>query len=190
MNHSLLYDYLERISNLLRGDTRKSGTTKGLQPVQLEALHFLANCNEYSNTPASVAEFLGLTKGTVSQTLGVLETAGYLYKQQDAQDRRVVHLHLTEAGQELVQTSIPPKLFNEAMQLVDGKQAETVTVALREILGALQKANQSKSFGVCYSCHHHRQEVEERYRCGLTGHELAPVQIHKLCREHQPIAAR
>ena len=75
MKTEQIYEYLERIANLLRTDTRKLGVGKGLQPVQMEALHYLSCCNRYSNTPVAVSDYLGLTKGTVSQTLGVLENA-------------------------------------------------------------------------------------------------------------------
>ena len=75
-----IYQYLERMANLLRTDTRRSMVEKGLQPVQLEALHYLSQCNRYSDTPAAVADFLGLTKGTVSQTLGLLENVGMIEK--------------------------------------------------------------------------------------------------------------
>ena len=48
MNGPLIHEYLERLSNLLRTEARRSGTAYGLQPVQLQALHYLAICNRYS----------------------------------------------------------------------------------------------------------------------------------------------
>jgi DNA-binding MarR family transcriptional regulator len=79
----LTYDYVERLSELLRIDSRQAGADHGLQPVQLEALHYLSICNRYSDTPAAVTESLGQTKGTVSKTLRVLKRKGLLSKQLD-----------------------------------------------------------------------------------------------------------
>ena len=96
MNQTNLYPLIERIGNLLRTELRKSGHDLGLQPVHLEALHFLSICNRYSDTPMAVTDYLGATKGTVSQTLKVLETKGYLTKVVDVKDRRVQHLKVSK----------------------------------------------------------------------------------------------
>ena len=69
MSAIALYDYLERLTSLMRAWSREQPLVAELQPVQLSALHYLARCNRYSDTPLGVTEYLGLTKGTVSQSL-------------------------------------------------------------------------------------------------------------------------
>ncbi|MEN8763252.1 MAG: MarR family transcriptional regulator, partial [Thiogranum sp.] len=91
-------DLIERLGNLVRANVRAVCSEYGLRPVQLEAMRFLTQCNRYSDTPQAVAEYLGLTKGTVSQTLKVLEKKGLLRKLGDAKDKRVVHLNPTAKG--------------------------------------------------------------------------------------------
>lgn len=181
-----IYDHLERISNLLRTDARKVGGDKPLQPVQLEALHYLAVCNRYSNTPAAVADYLGLTKGTVSQTLGVLENSGLLEKRPDTKDRRVVHLVLTDKGRALIDASIPPRSLKRALDTLTEQEAQTALAGLNAVLRAMQRANGLRTFGQCQSCRHHQvlSDGEER-RCGLTGETLSLEAAVKICREHE-----
>ncbi|MCA9453857.1 MAG: MarR family transcriptional regulator, partial [Nitrospira sp.] len=95
-------DVLERLCNLQRMEARAFGLRYGLQPVQMEALTYLTQCNRYSNTPQAVAEYLGLTKGTVSQSLKVLEQKGFLRKEADHEDKRIVRLAPTTKGSNLV----------------------------------------------------------------------------------------
>ncbi len=185
MKTEQIYEHLERIANLLRTDTRRSGLSKGLQPVQLEALHYLSCCNRYSNTPAAVADYLGLTKGTVSQTLGVLEMGGLIEKRPDLKDRRVVHLELTEVGRSVVDEAIPPKALRNAIDLISEADQGIVLDSLNQMLRAMQQANQLRTFGVCLTCRHHRIETDERHRCALTGEALLQGDIHKICREHE-----
>ena len=185
MKTTEIFEYLERIANLLRTDTRKAGIGKGLQPVQLEALNYLANCNRYSDTPAAVADYLGLTKGTVSQTLNVLEHAGFIEKRPDAKDRRVVHLKMTERGDALIAEAIPPQILQTAMELTDESDQAAILDGLNRVLTAMQKANQLRTFGVCKTCRHHRIEEDERHRCHLTGEYLSDVDSEKICREHE-----
>ncbi|VFT59634.1 putative transcriptional regulator [Pseudomonas aeruginosa] len=107
MSAIALYDYLERLTSLMRAWSREQPLVAELQPVQLSALHYLARCNRYSDTPLGVTEYLGLTKGTVSQSLKVLEGRGLISKLPDARDRRSVHLRLTDAGRALIEAVIP-----------------------------------------------------------------------------------
>ena len=102
---------LERITGLLRNERRQLLASHGLQPVQFEALNYLAHCNRYSDTPMAVTEYLGQTKGTVSQTLKVLENKGLIVKIGDDKDKRVSHLKLTEAGKSLIDSQqLSPQL--------------------------------------------------------------------------------
>jgi DNA-binding MarR family transcriptional regulator len=185
MKTEQIYDHLERIANLLRTDTRKTGLGKGLQPVQMEALHYLSSCNRYSNTPAAVAEYLGLTKGTVSQTLGVLEAAGLVEKKPDLKDRRVVHLTVTEDGWSVIAESIPPKTLKTAIDLLSDSDQQAVASALNQVLRVLQQANRLRTFGVCKTCRYHRVLGDATRRCALTGEQLQPKDIEKICREHE-----
>lgn len=180
-----IYEHLERIANLLRTDTRKSGIARGLQPVQMEALHYLSSCNRYSNTPVAVADYLGLTKGTVSQTLGVLEAGGLVEKKPDQKDRRVVHLSLTAYGRQVIAESIPPRTLKSAIELLSESDQEMVSAALNKILRTLQQANQLRTFGVCKSCRHHRLLADQTRHCALTGEQLQLEDAEKICREHE-----
>ena len=185
MKTEAIYQYLERIANLLRTDNRKSVAEKGLQPVQLEALHFLSHCNRYSNTPAAVADFLGLTKGTVSQTLGLLENLGMIEKQPDRKDRRVVHLQLTPKGMKVINETLPPNTLQTGLRSVSPAEQEHILSALEIMLRAMQQANQLRTFGVCKSCRHHRLEADSQRRCELTGEALQGDDAEKICREHE-----
>lgn len=185
MSTESIYEYLERIANLIRTDVRRTGTGNRLQPVQLEALHYLSRCNRYSDTPVAVAEFLGLTKGTVSQTLGVLETNGLIEKRVDSRDRRVVHLALSDAGEEMVKGSVPPRVLRSAIDGMSEAEAETTLQVLDTILRRLQRANALRTFGACKSCRHHVVQDDGSRRCSLTTEMLTHFDAEKICREHE-----
>ena len=186
MNPNEMYEYVERIANLIRTSVRKTGLASGLQPVQMEALHYLSRCNRYSNTPVAVAEYLGLTKGTVSQTLAVLEASGLLEKTTDIRDRRVVHLHLTPAGEQVLQESIPPSVLKFALAELPDSEQKQIEESIPRLLRSLQHANGLKTFGACKTCVHHQYMDDDQRRCGLTHEILSEVDAGKICREHHP----
>lgn len=184
MTTTRIHAILERFCNLLRVEVRTRGASHDLQPVQWEALHFLSQCNRYSDTPLGVAEFLGQTKGSVSQSLKVLERRGLIRKRQDAKDRRVVHLQVTPAGRELVSSMVPARVIEQALGSLSALRAGRLRDDLEALLRAAQEANRGKSFAACKTCRFNQSGPEES-RCGLTGEVLSESDVELICREHE-----
>lgn len=179
------FKLIERISSLLRSEERKKYAAIGLQPVHGQVLEYLAKCNKYSNTHAAVAEYLGLTKGTVSQSIQILERKSYLQKTTDSQDGRVMHLSLTESGRKLIEELKPLDIFKQAEVLVNHQDFYSIENALQSTLGLLQKINHAKSFGLCRSCDYFAVAANH-FQCRLTAEDLDREDTDKICRDHIP----
>lgn len=179
-----IFDLIERMSALIRSEERKKCAALGLQAVHLQALSYMSRCNKYSDTPAALTNYLGMTRGTVSQTLSLLEKKGYIKKTADTNDRRVIHLELLPEGQAVLKKAIPAELFIKAAKLLEKKDdlAEYEAV-FSNALSALQKANRSQSFGQCKTCHYFTT-TSEGFLCGLTKQPLTPNDSEKICQEH------
>lgn len=184
MSALLVHEYVERLSKLLRVEERRCGVEYGLQPVQVEALHYLACCNRYSDTPLAVAEFLGLTKGTVSQTLMVLESKGLITKTSDERDKRIVHLKVTSLGQKLLEKAVPAPILRVACAWLTEEEQMSIVAGMKALLLACQRANSMKSFGLCHTCRHNQQTGDGGYFCGLTQEALDTSEVVQICREH------
>lgn len=178
-----ILDLSERLGNLAESHLKAAMSGHGLQAVHARILLYLAHANRYSNTPLVVAEYLGLTKGTVSQSLILLEHKGLLARRKDARDGRVVRLELTAAGLSLaraVETGYVARWAEAAKGLPAG-----LLDALTDMLRRLQWAEGRRSFGPCRTCRHFLPEAEGRWRCGLTGEALTAEDGERICREHE-----
>ncbi|ROR34957.1 MarR family winged helix-turn-helix transcriptional regulator [Inmirania thermothiophila] len=182
-----LYELLERIGRLLRPAPRSASGPR-LQPVHLAALHYLARANRYSDGPAAVAEYLGLTKGTVSQSLRLLRREGLIEAVADGADGRRIHLRPTPAGERLLAEALPPPLWRRAAGALAPEAAEALAAGLTELLRALQRAHGGRTFGLCADCRHLRADPGGGHRCGLTGEPLAVEETRRLCRDQEPAA--
>lgn len=178
------HDLIERLCTLLRADARSVCKAFDMRPVQLEALAFLTQCNRYSDTPQAVTEFLGLTKGTVSQTLKVLEKKGLVRKQADTRDKRLVHLKPTSSGRRLVERAVPAATLKLGLKNLADTESEVMVDSLRALLRSTQLANKLKTFSTCNTCRFNTTN-ENGYFCALTQESLADRDIELLCREHQ-----
>ncbi len=185
MSASLLHEYIERISQLLRSETRQAGADYDLQPIQLSALDFLSRANRYSNTPQGVTEYFGLTKGTVSQTLMALERKGFLQKIPDKKDGRIVHLNITKMGQKLLGETLPAQTMQRVWEDVPEAEQNKLTEGLQQLLQRMQQLNGMKPFGQCRTCHYNRKKSEGKFFCELTQENLSPADVQLICREYQ-----
>lgn len=171
------YELLERISALLRTEQRKAGAALGLEPVHLGILAYLARANCFSDTPQAVGEYLGLTKGNISQRLIWLQGKGLLRREPDSRDRRVVRLRLTPQGRSVLHRLNPPELWRESC---DGG----VERPLERILGEMLARRGYRTFGQCRTCRYHERKSGSPY-CGLMQVQLKTDQADRICREHE-----
>lgn len=180
MTHSSLHTLLERIGNLLREQARSVATREGLKLAQLDALVYLSRANRYSDTTSAVVEYLGATKGSVSQTLTALEGKGLVERVPDDSDGRVSHCRPTAKGRRIGRAAFPS-------ELLDGADRPELERVLGSLLRDIQRAHGGRAFGVCRSCIHFTP-AGRGHRCGLTGESLTIPESRLLCREHEPPA--
>lgn len=182
-----LLDTVERLGHLLRAGLRQAGTVHGLQPMHLQALLYLNDANRYSNTPQALADYLGLTKGTVSQSLLLLARRRLIARHADEKDGRLVRLALTDKGKEVLKELGVGNAWRDALQQASPARLSSATKVLREALATLQAKSGQKTFGVCVTCRHNLHIGPRSYVCGLTKEKLSSREVSKICREHIPI---
>lgn len=178
-----LLELVECLGRLIRGELRVRGAAGSLQPVHLQALMYLRRANRYSNTPQALAEYLGSTKGTVSQSLLLLYRRGLLERRADERDGRVVRLALSQRGEALLQQDGLDAAWDKALAEFPSDEIAAARRLLANVLLNLQRAEGNRSFGVCRTCVQFRQE-RGGFRCGLTGEALSADDSQRICREH------
>lgn len=170
---------LERLGTLVHQSVRDDAARHGLLPIHVLVLGYLARANRYSDLPIAIAEYFGITRGTVSQSLAVLEDKGLLVKEPDERHGKRIHLRLTRAGRAVLNDSWPQRVERELTSLPPG--AVALEDLLRGLLVTLQRLNGQRPFGVCRQCAHFLREPRSA-RCGLTGEPLATEQTLDLPR--------
>lgn len=171
---------LERLGALVQQSVRDEAMRHGLLPIHIQVLHYLKLANRYSDLPIAIAEYFGITRGTVSQTLAVLERKGLLTKEPDARHGKRVHLKLTPAGESVLRDSWVERV--EQLLCERTGEADALESTLRKLLSAMQRVNGQRAFGLCHQCAHFLKE-EVGARCGLTREPLTTEQTIRICRE-------
>jgi len=178
---------IERLDRL----ARRGGDGAELNPAQWEALRYVARANRFSRNPAALADYLGSTRGTVSQTLIALEQKGLIERHPSERDRRSIDLALTISGNAALRRD-PIEHLAEDIAAALGKDAEKLADALRASLVHAIARNDGKPFGICHTCRHFRRNAKpgarQPHHCALLNAPLSASDSELICVEQAPAA--
>lgn len=82
-----------------------------------------------------LARELGITTGATTRLVDTLEEHGLLHRDRSTDDRRIVQLHLTDAGREVTQTLMPQVVgaWNDIFDELDEAEAQVFVATLRKL---------------------------------------------------------
>lgn len=124
-----------------------------LSSAQWAAVRFLARSNAISRKPSAFAEFHGTTRGTASQTLKSLESAGLARREKDEADGRSVRFSLTAAGEQMAQSDPVLRLTNAVNNLTDDDK-EKLGGLIEQLSVELSESGSNRCLGCCHDCRH------------------------------------
>ncbi len=168
---------LERLTAVHRNLLRRFAAEEGLQLAHVEILQYLSICNRYSDSTQAISEYLGQTKGSISQSLGHLEDNGFIKKTQDKNDKRIFHVSISIKG---------VAVSNRLMKRINLDDSNEVEPVLKAMLTSIQRKNGLRGFNTCLSCKFNQNPKKNTFVCGLTNERLTTEDVKKICREHEP----
>ncbi|APX17949.1 MarR family transcriptional regulator (plasmid) [Phaeobacter inhibens] len=168
------------INRLARIDAA-GGWSGSLNPAQYAALDYLARANRHSRAPSHVAEFLGTTRGTMSQTLKALARKGFVQEEPKTGDQRSISYALTAEGMALAEA---PSVIGTALSGLEDRVTVALETALTDILRAALDARDGRAFGVCKNCRFHDAGPVHGY-CTLLDLPLQHGDRDLICVEHK-----
>ena len=136
----LLYRRIQKLYDRHMDDIRKSFS---LSRIEIIIISFLHN-NPGLDTAGDIAEYRMLSKGNVSQSVEALIQKGYLERFPDSEDRRRIHLSLTEHASEIVRQIDEVKrefygTLSEGLTKTEIEQYQAVTEKITEnVLNGLE----------------------------------------------------
>lgn len=176
---------LERIGRVLQND----GHSQGLKPTQWEALRYLARANRFSRSNSAVTVYLGMTKGTVSQTVSALEKKGLVEKATGDADRRQVQIEVTAKGQKLLNRD-PLEALASSLSRLPASQRQELKDDLGDFLRATLRQRDGRPFGACKTCRYFQKNASggAPHKCGLLEEPLSATDSEMICVEHEAAA--
>lgn len=88
-----------------------------------------------AHTPAALAEMAQISRASVTGLLDSLEKDAFIRREPDPNDRRMLLIYLTEAGEAFMEKLLPVhfRLISELMSPLDGQERETLVSLLTKV---------------------------------------------------------
>lgn len=166
------------INRLARLDAAQAWT-EDLNPTQRAMLGYLVQANRFSRSPSHVAEYLGTTRGTATQSLKSLLQKGYVTEHRSKVDKRVISYNLTDTGREMACVPAP---LQTALATISEDESEALQRILKKLLLDIVAQNKGRAFGLCRECMHHQDDDGDPY-CALLKVALMPAEADQICHE-------
>ena len=173
----MIHDLIDRLARL----DAASAWHGDLNPTQRCILGYLARANRFSRSPSHVADYLGSTRGTVSQSLKSLAEKNYVIEQRSETDKRAISFELTEQGREAL--SQPTRLEKAASNL-DRRSEQALETGLSLLLKESIAQGGGRTFGLCRTCRHHEAQERGGY-CKLLSIALEEPECEQICFEQE-----
>ena len=143
MQQQILIEFINTLDAQLKKTLQEGGS--GLAQLTISQFQYLDAIHALSNPAITeVAARLKITKASVTVGINKLIRLGYVTKTQSTQDRRVFHVHLTEAAQRLVQARYRAledygSSVSSALSAEESRQFEAL---LKKLVAYFAKENQ------------------------------------------------
>lgn len=171
--------YIRELINRLARLDAATAWGGDLNPTQHAVLDYLGRANRFSRSPSHVAQYLGTTRGTVSQSFKSLVQKGYVTERRSELDKRAISFELTATGKDIAKADNP---LTAALAASPKGEQDTLLASLTTVLERVLSQNNGRSFGICKSCRHHEITSKGGY-CRLLSEPLLPFETHQICFE-------
>ncbi len=183
---------LERLSQVFRLLLREEASKRNLSPIQAQFLVHLLYHDIKLRRVSQIAKEFNLTQATVSDAVGSLEEKSLIHRDPWPEDKRVVTLRLTPAGEKLAtELSTWANIVKEHLDS-SPEEKEIVMRFLMRLIASLQRSGVITVARMCVTCRFFRQDLhpgsESPHHCALLDVPLAGSNLRVDCPEHEPHA--
>lgn len=185
-----LREGLDRIGAVMRADQWGVAEEAGLTPTQLHALTFIAGRGDKGIRLRAIAEHLGVTQPTATDSIAALVRKGLLTKLADPNDARAVAIRITPPGCDVVRAvGLAITATERALESLSTKEQSTLLELVIKTIRALQEAKAIPPQRLCVTCRHFRAYVHEDadlpHHCALVDAAFGGRHLRLDCAEHE-----
>jgi DNA-binding MarR family transcriptional regulator len=188
---SRLRDGLERIGAALRSEHWSATSAVGLNPTQAHVLAFLAGRDRVGIRVKDIAEQLGVSQPTATDSILALERKKLIRKSSSSEDARSTVVSITAQGRDLLRAiGLSHSATAEALNdLSAGEQAKLLQLLIK-LIRSLQQSGAIPVQRMCVTCKHFRpnfySDAMKPHHCAFVNAAFGDPNLRLDCNDHEP----
>lgn len=180
---------LEQLAALVRQQAWSSDGGPSLPPTQAAVLRMLTGAPQGMRA-AQIAERLGISAASLSDSLKTLEGRGWIRRDADPLDRRASLVRLQRAGRTVAaQLSRPNEGLGALVQTLDDTDAGALLRVTQLLVGQAQRRGLATGLRTCMGCRFFRPFASgvsaQPHICGFTGAPFGDAELRVDCMDNQ-----
>jgi len=182
---------LSKVGLALREQAWKDTAPLGLNPTQAQVLVTLARPGVSGLRLSAIADHLGVSAPTASDSVAALDAKGLVVMGPDPEDRRALSVTLTAQGRSLARELAEwPDLLLESVDVLDPTEEEALLRALLKVIRRLQERGRISPARMCLTCRYFRPHVHDDPRtphhCDFVDAPFGDRSLRVDCLDHAP----
>lgn len=182
---------LARLGGVLRSRLWESAAPRGLNPTQVAILGLLFRGSDGGASLTYLADQLGVSPPTVSDSVNTLVTKGLLVKKPSTADGRTLAITLTDPGRaEAEATDVWPAELLAAVDVLDPAERGRLLRSLVTVVRQLQLSGQMAPARTCATCTFFRPNTGEDaapHFCAFVEAHFGDQSLRLDCKDHHPV---
>lgn len=177
---------LEKLNQVQRALMWDVGKKEKLSPVQIQFLQYINRHPEYLCTVSRIARDFDLTKATVSDAVGTLESKNMVTKRVGEKDKRSYTIILTEEGKKTTKRiSKWSDALQKQIERFSKDDKENVLMFLMELVKSLFDAGVINVPRLCILCGNFQRDAdpdsEKPHYCSFTKKHVSESELKVGC---------
>ncbi|HEY0504173.1 MAG TPA: MarR family transcriptional regulator [Lysobacter sp.] len=181
---------LEQLASLVRAQSWRSDGTPSLPPTQGAVLRMLSGQTEGLRA-RQIAQRLGITPASVSDSLKALEIRGWIARTVDAEDRRAATIRLTRQGRAVAgKLAHPARGMAALLQDLDEADTAALLRATQLLVARAQQQGLATGLRTCLGCRFFQPfasgDAARPHVCGFLGTPFGDAELRMDCADQSP----
>jgi DNA-binding MarR family transcriptional regulator len=184
----------DRLAAALRSDQWSRAGAVGLNPTQILALEYVASRDEHGVRIKNIAEQLGVSQPTATDTIVSLERKGLIEKKPDKKDARATAVLVTREGRAMLASLAKTTLATETAfsQLETNEQADLLLLQIK-LIRLLQQVGAIPAQRMCASCQYFKpyiySDALKPHHCDFVNAAFGDRDLRLDCHDHEKAEA-
>lgn len=181
---------LEQLARLMQAQAWRGEAGRPMPPVQASVLKLLAGAGAGLRA-ARLAERLGVTAASLSDTLKTMEAHGWVQRRPDPEDGRALLLQLSRKGRAQAALKLQPDQgMAGLLQALDEADLAALLRSTQLLVAEAQRQGLATGLRTCIGCRFFQpfasSDAGRPHLCGFTGQPFGDLELRSDCAEHAP----